>query len=84
MDNSNVFIGAQLGQGVDGTQDLGIRIIVRELVKVLEQTRNGREIKTRIVSGSTPPATGRVWTEWRNCHYTVHLGNRDAQNRVRY
>jgi len=82
VDNSNLFIGAQLGQGENGRQNASIRINVANLVKVIEENKQMRNIKTRIVGGSIPPRGAKVWTEWENCNYNCFLGERTANNKV--
>ena len=84
VDNSNLFIGAQSGQGANGQQDYNIRINVPKLVNVIETDKKIRSIKTRIVGGSIPPRNARVWTEWERCHYQCLLGERGFSNKVRY
>lgn len=56
VDNSNIFIGAQVR--ADGSKDIKTRVKIEELVGVVE---NGRKIETRIVCGSKPPATSKVF-----------------------
>jgi len=82
VDNSNLFIGAQLGQGINGQQDAATRINVANLVKIIEKDKRIRSIKTRIVGGSTPPRNARVWTEWKKCDYICLLGERSFTNKV--
>ncbi|CAF4027515.1 unnamed protein product [Rotaria sordida] len=81
VDNSNLFIGAQLGQGINGQQDAAIRINVGNLVQIIEENKNLQDIKTRIVGGSTPPRTSRVWDEWEKCNYKCLLGDRSMFNK---
>jgi hypothetical protein len=82
VDNSNLFIGAQLGQGENGRQNASIRINVANLVKVIEENKQMENIKTRIVGGSIPPRNARVWTEWEKCNYKCLLGGRTNDNKV--
>jgi hypothetical protein len=83
VDNSNLFIGAQLGQGKNREQDTSIRINVANLVKIIEKDKRIRNIKTRLVGGSIPPRNARVWTEWEKCNYRCLLGERSISNKVR-
>ncbi|CAF3950174.1 unnamed protein product [Rotaria magnacalcarata] len=62
VDNSNLFIGSQNGQGINRQQDTS-------------------DIKTRLVGGSTPPRTSRIWNEWEKCNYTCLLGDRSILNK---
>jgi len=71
-----------LGQGENGRQNAAIRINVAKLVKVIEENKQMRNIKTRIVGGSIPPRKARVWTEWEKCNYTCLLGGRTNENKV--
>lgn len=82
MDNSNLFIGAQVGQGKNGRQDAAIRIHVKNLVGVIYQGKLISNIKTRIVGGSIPPRNARVWKEWESCRYDCLLGERTANKKV--
>ncbi len=82
VDNSNLFIGSQLGQGKNGQQNASTRINIANLVKIIEKDKRIRSIKTRIVGGSTPPRNARVWTEWEKCNYTCLLGERSFSNKV--
>jgi hypothetical protein len=82
VDNSNLFIGSQLGQGKHGKQDASTRINVANLVKIIEKDKRKRNIRTRIVGGSIPPRNSRVWTEWEKCSYTCLLGERSFTNKV--
>ncbi len=82
VDNSNLFIGAQQGQGENGIQDFAIRINVGNLVKIIEKNKKAENIKTRIVGGSKPPPTSKVWDEWKKYNYNCILGNRTAENKV--
>jgi hypothetical protein len=82
VDNSNIFIGAQLGQGKNGKQDASIRINVANLVQIIEKDKIKRNIRTRIVGGSIPPRNARAWTEWEKCNYTCLLGERSISNKV--
>jgi hypothetical protein len=82
VDNSNLFIGAQLGQGKNGQQDSSVRINVTDLVKIIEKDKKIRNIKTRIVGGSFPPENARVWAEWEKSDYTCLLGDRSFRNKV--
>lgn len=84
VDNSNLFIGAQHGQNINGQQDLSIRINVENVVNVIEKNKNPQIIKTRLVGGSTPPRTSRIWSEWEKCNYTCLLGDRSMFNKVFY
>ncbi|CAF4623866.1 unnamed protein product, partial [Rotaria socialis] len=81
VDNSNLFIGSQNGQGINQQQDTSVRINVGNLVAIIEQDKNSKDIKTRLVGGSTPPRTSRVWNEWEKCNYTCLLGDRSILNR---
>jgi hypothetical protein len=82
VDNSNLYIGAQAGQGQNGKQDFSIRINVANLVKIIEKNKKATDIKTRIVGGSIPPRGAKVWTEWEKCNYNCLLGERSANNKV--
>ncbi|CAF1470161.1 unnamed protein product, partial [Adineta steineri] len=81
VDNSNLFIGAQLGQGIDGQQDAAIRINVANLANIIEKDKKKLNIKTRIVGGSIPPRKARAWTEWEKCNYACLLGDRSMNNK---
>ncbi|CAF1185187.1 unnamed protein product [Adineta steineri] len=81
VDNSNLFIGAQLGQGIDGQQDAAIRINVANLANIIEKDKKKLNIKTRIVGGSIPPRKARAWTEWEKCNYKCLLGDRSMNNK---
>ncbi|CAF3943457.1 unnamed protein product [Rotaria sordida] len=82
VDNSNLFIGTQHGQNANGQQDAAIRINVENFVKIIEDNRDLQNTKTRIVGGSTPPRTARVWSEFEKCNYTRLLGDRSMCNKV--
>ncbi|CAF1565821.1 unnamed protein product, partial [Didymodactylos carnosus] len=90
VDNSNVFIAAQHlfsistsknGLPSQSQQDAGIRINIGNLVTVIEQGRRPSDIRTRLVGGSTPPKTARVWTEWETCGYRCLLGDRSHHDK---
>ncbi len=59
-----------------------IRVIVKNLVKVLERNKLETEIKKRVVGGSTPTGNPRVWEEWKSCRYECVVGDRPANSRV--
>ena len=82
VDNSNLFIGAQMGQGENRRQDVSVRIHVKNLVDVVYQDKILSNIKTRIVGGSIPPRNARVWKEWESCGYICLLGERTANKKV--
>ncbi|CAF1332198.1 unnamed protein product [Adineta steineri] len=81
VDNSNVFIGAQLKQGENGRQDASVRVKVADIVNVIEKNITEENIKTRIVGGSTPLPNERVWAEWKKCQYECLLGERSISNK---
>ena len=82
VDNSNLFIGAQLGQGERGKQDVSVRVNVGKVVQIIERGIHPDAIKTRFVGGSGPSREARVWREWEKCHYRCVLGERSANNEV--
>ncbi|CAF1388249.1 unnamed protein product [Adineta steineri] len=81
VDNSNLFISAQLGQGKNGEQDPSIRVKVADVVAVIEENTKVDNIKTRIVGGSIPIPNERVWAEWKKCQYECLLGERSISNK---
>ncbi|CAF1590447.1 unnamed protein product, partial [Adineta steineri] len=81
VDNSNLFIGAQVGQGEDGKLNAAIRISIANLVNVIEENIEVDNIKTRIVGGSVPSRNARVWAEWERCGYECLLGERSISNK---
>ncbi|CAF1313902.1 unnamed protein product [Didymodactylos carnosus] len=62
-------------------KDNSIRVNVGKLIKVIENGRLDSDIKTKIVGGSTPPPTSRVWEEWKNYGYKCILGARSWENK---
>ncbi|CAF4157267.1 unnamed protein product, partial [Adineta steineri] len=81
VDNSNLFIGAQVGQGEDGKHDPSVRVKVADVVAVIEENTKVDNIKTRIVGGSISPPNERVWAEWKKCQYECLLGERSIRNK---
>ncbi|CAF1397817.1 unnamed protein product [Adineta steineri] len=81
IDNSNLFIGAQVGQGEDGKLNASIRISIGNLVNIIEENIEVHNIKTRIVGGSVPSRNARVWAEWKKCQYECLLGERSISNK---
>jgi hypothetical protein len=71
IDNSNIFIGAQLDGNV---RDLAVRVNIRALCEVVE---GGLPCHYRAVTG-TAPASSRIWHEWENNQYRVFLSGRQG------
>ncbi|EGD77260.1 hypothetical protein PTSG_08354 [Salpingoeca rosetta] len=71
VDNSNVFIGAQLESSV---RDLAVRVNIRSLCGIIE---DNMPCAFRAVAG-TNPHSGRIWHEWENNHYCTLLDRSDA------
>ena len=72
VDNSNIFIGAQTLP--DGSKDYRSRVKVEKLAELVEQKRY---CATRVVVGSKPPSTNKIWRRWQNSGYLVRLGTRE-------
>ncbi len=80
-----MFIGSQnILNEVTGLSKINpaVRVNVKNLAKVLEAGKLQTEIKTRIVGGSTPSKSVRVWDEWKSCDYKCIVGNRSANGLV--
>eukprot|EP00808_Paulinella_micropora_P002236 g76242.t1 len=78
IDYSNIFIGAQHREG---KIDPSIRTDVTKVARVLQG--NLRDpIGMRVIGGSIPRATSRIWDLWREAKYTVHLCERSASGEV--
>eukprot|EP00730_Choanoeca_flexa_P005238 TRINITY_DN11913_c0_g1_i1.p1 TRINITY_DN11913_c0_g1~~TRINITY_DN11913_c0_g1_i1.p1 ORF type:complete len:652 (+),score=160.16 TRINITY_DN11913_c0_g1_i1:1247-3202(+) len=71
IDNSNIFIGAQLDGNV---RDLAVRVNIRTLCEVVE---GGLPCHYRAVTG-TAPSSSRIWHEWENNQYRVFLSGRQG------
>ncbi|CAF1147778.1 unnamed protein product [Rotaria sordida] len=85
IDNSNVFLGSQKIYDDDTgstKKNPAIRVIIKNLAKILETDRLQIEIRTRIVGGSNLSEEARVWEEWKSCGYKCILGARLANNKV--
>ncbi|UJR06932.1 hypothetical protein I4U23_011221 [Adineta vaga] len=79
VDNSNVFIGAQTIYDKETKSykiNPAIRVNNAKLANELERGKVKIDIKTRLVGGSEPPKTPRVWEEWESCGYTCKIGER--------
>lgn len=76
VDNSNIYLGAQLTRGADGgpsTRDLSVRLKVSALAGAVV---NSRCCRNRIVFGSKPPANNAVWMKWKDAGFRVHAFDR--------
>eukprot|EP01033_Poteriospumella_lacustris_P000882 gene882-635_t len=76
VDNSNIYLGAQLTRGADGgpsTRDLSVRLKVSALAGAVV---NSRCCRSRIVFGSKPPANNAVWMKWKDAGFRVHAFDR--------
>jgi hypothetical protein len=72
VDNSNIFIGAQLNGNV---RDLSIRVNIRALCQIVE---GSLPCVFRGVEGSNSGG-GRIWREWSNNGYSVFLAGRRSE-----
>ena len=72
VDNSNIFIGAQLNGNV---RDLSIRVNIRALCQIVE---GALPCVFRGVEGSNS-GSGRIWREWSNNGYSVFLAGRRGE-----
>eukprot|EP00049_Salpingoeca_infusionum_P016333 m.332520 g.332520 ORF g.332520 m.332520 type:complete len:518 (-) comp16060_c2_seq1:180-1733(-) len=66
VDNSNIFVGAQLDRNV---RDLSVRVNIRAMADIIEE---GLPCAYRAVSG-TSPSSGRIWHEWENNNYNTFI-----------
>ncbi|CAF1315958.1 unnamed protein product [Adineta steineri] len=72
IDNSNVFLGAQLIRNEKtGVTEMNpaTRVNVGYLTKKIEGGKLNIDIRTRIVGGTKPPENVRVWREWDSNGY---------------
>jgi len=76
VDNSNIFYGAQNLPG--GGKDFSVRLNVGLLAQVIE---GGRTFRKKIVGGSIPPPSDKVWDEWKKRGYEVHLGAKSSDGK---
>lgn len=75
VDNSNIYLGAQLTPGTEGqsNRDFSVRLKVSALAGAVV---NSRCCRNRVVFGSKPPANNAVWTKWRDAGFRVHAFDR--------
>ncbi|CAF4181189.1 unnamed protein product [Adineta steineri] len=81
IDNSNVFLGAQLIRNEKtGVTEMNpaTRVNVGYLTKKIEGGKLNIDIRTRIVGGTKPPENVRVWREWDSNGYKCMVIDRAA------